>query len=86
MLYSSCVCYNDYCARCFTQPHTYTCTQSPWDNLKKAVKAWSPFAVQFKKKCYPWVQLAGHKGMYNTNMHVVCNSIMGVIWVSTFSF
>lgn len=30
--------------------------------VRNAVKAWSPFAVQFKKKYYPWVQLAGHDG------------------------
>jgi len=30
--------------------------------VRNAVKAWSPFAVQFKKKYYPWVQLAGHEG------------------------
>ena len=33
-----------------------------WERVKKVVHAWSPFAVQFKKKQYPWVQLAGHEG------------------------
>ena len=33
--------------------------------MKNAVKAWSPFAVQFKKKYYPWVQLAGHEGGFH---------------------
>ena len=33
-----------------------------WGKIKSAVKAWSPFRVQFKKKSYPWVQLAGHEG------------------------
>lgn len=30
--------------------------------VRNAMMAWSPFAVQFKKKSYPWVQLAGHAG------------------------
>ena len=33
-----------------------------WGRIKSAVKAWSPFRVQFQKKTYPWVQLAGHEG------------------------
>ena len=36
-----------------------------WERVKKVVHAWSPFAVQFKKKQYPWVQLAGHEGTQN---------------------
>ena len=36
-------------------------TQS-WDKVKKMVQAWSPFSLQFCKKKYNWVQLAGHKG------------------------
>ena len=36
--------------------------QNVWMKVRNAVKAWSPFAVQFKKKYYPWVQLAGHEG------------------------
>lgn len=36
-----------------------------WERVKKVVHAWSPFAVQFKKKQYPWVQLAGHGGTQN---------------------
>lgn len=36
--------------------------QNVWMKVKNAMKAWSPFAVQFKKKYYPWVQLAGHEG------------------------
>ena len=36
-----------------------------WTMVRNAVKAWSPFAVQFKKKYYPWVQLAGHEGLCN---------------------
>ena len=32
--------------------------------VRHAVKAWSPFRVQFKKKSYPWVQLAGHEGEF----------------------
>ena len=42
----------------------YVCTsvQNVWMKVRNAVKAWSPFKVQFKKKTYPWVQLAGHEG------------------------
>ena len=36
--------------------------QNVWMKVRNAVKAWSPFAVQFKKRYYPWVQLAGHAG------------------------
>lgn len=36
--------------------------QNVWTKVRNAVKAWSPFRVQFKKKSYPWVQLAGHEG------------------------
>ncbi|XP_038238098.1 inositol-trisphosphate 3-kinase C isoform X1 [Dermochelys coriacea] len=34
----------------------------PWKKLKSMVH-WSPFVVSFKK-CYPWVQLAGHAGNF----------------------
>ena len=33
-----------------------------WSVIRKAV-AWSPFVQVYRKK-YPWVQLAGHQGMY----------------------
>lgn len=38
--------------------------QNVWHRVRNAVKAWSPFAVQFKKKYYPWVQLAGHESEF----------------------
>ena len=41
-----------------------------WMKVKKVVQAWSPFAVQFKARSYPWVQLAGHEGeLTHTHTH-----------------
>ena len=50
------------CLLCLLVNFCYIMQQTPWSKVKLAVKAWSPFSVQFKKKCYPWVQLAGHEG------------------------
>ena len=36
----------------------------PWEKVRKFVQALSPFTLQFNKKKYAWVQLAGHQGMY----------------------
>uniref|UniRef100_A0A3B3UY67 Kinase n=1 Tax=Poecilia latipinna TaxID=48699 RepID=A0A3B3UY67_9TELE len=36
-----------------------------WKKIKNMVH-WSPFVMSFKKK-YPWIQLAGHAGMQNTD-------------------
>lgn len=35
----------------------------PWEKVRKFVQALSPFTLQFNKKKYAWVQLAGHQGM-----------------------
>ncbi len=39
-----------------------------WQKLKTMVH-WSPFVVSFKKR-YPWVQLAGHAGMYKNTVYI----------------
>ena len=36
---------------------------SCWRKIKSAV-VWTPFIQSFKKKQYPWIQLAGHEGNF----------------------
>ena len=36
---------------------------SCWRKIKSAV-VWSPFIQSFKKRQYPWIQLAGHEGNF----------------------
>lgn len=48
--------------------------------MRNAVKAWSPFRVQFKKKSYPWVQLAGHEGEPQAWRLRVYAKTVGVCW------
>ncbi|RWS17446.1 hypothetical protein B4U79_00500 [Dinothrombium tinctorium] len=37
--------------------------QSAWKKVRHAVR-WSPFVQTYKKKKYPWIQLAGHQGNF----------------------
>ena len=37
-------------------------SSQPWEKVRKFVQALSPFTLQFNKKKYAWVQLAGHQG------------------------
>ena len=36
---------------------------SPWKKVRSAVQ-WSPFIQTYRRQRYPWVQLAGHQGMF----------------------
>lgn len=38
-------------------------TQSSWKKIRNIVH-WSPFIQQFKRRKYPWIQLAGHQGNF----------------------
>lgn len=55
---------------CFHLP-----VQNVWMKVRNAMKAWSPFRVQFKKKSYPWVQLAGHEGELWESFSSVCTTV-----------
>ncbi|KAL3875098.1 hypothetical protein ACJMK2_038032 [Sinanodonta woodiana] len=37
--------------------------QSSWKKIRNIVQ-WTPFIQQFKKRRYPWIQLAGHQGNF----------------------
>lgn len=53
--------------------------QNVWMKVRNAVKAWSPFRVQFKKKSYPWVQLAGHEGERASGFSLLSSGGAGVL-------
>ena len=53
-----------------------------WMKVKKVVQAWSPFAVQFKARSYPWVQLAGHEGEL-THTHTHTHTLTHVMYMHT---
>lgn len=38
--------------------------QSSWKKIRNIVH-WSPFIQQFKRRRYPWIQLAGHQGNFH---------------------
>jgi 1D-myo-inositol-triphosphate 3-kinase len=38
--------------------------RGPWEKVRKFVQALSPFTLQFNKKKYAWVQLAGHQDSF----------------------
>ena len=40
-----------------------TSKESSWEKLRKMVR-WIPFIQIYRKKKYPWVQLAGHSGNF----------------------
>ena len=35
--------------------------QSSWKKIRNIVR-WTPFIQEFKRRKYPWIQLAGHQG------------------------
>ena len=43
-------------------PPSLSMSSQPWEKVRKFVQALSPFTLQFNKKKYAWVQLAGHQG------------------------
>ena len=53
-----------------------------WAVLRKAVQ-WAPFVQVYRKK-YPWVQLAGHQGMY-MYMYVSIPVIVSVSSLSVYT-
>ncbi|KAK3593427.1 hypothetical protein CHS0354_020186 [Potamilus streckersoni] len=44
-------------------PKMLTKRQSSWQKIRNIVQ-WAPFIQQFKKRRYPWIQLAGHQGNF----------------------